>query len=77
MSRSARAWARAPPRSIIVLPALFEGEAEGGDRTGQLRRVQRDPAGLPGPADGIDRHRAVDHRPPTCGPKASWNSRSC
>jgi signal transduction histidine kinase/DNA-binding response OmpR family regulator len=33
-----------------------------GHRTGHPGRVQRDPAGLPGPADGVHRHRSEHHR---------------
>ena len=52
----------AAPLNIIVLPALFEGEVQGGDRTRHLRRVLRDPPVVPRPADGIRRHRAQHDR---------------
>ncbi len=52
----------ATPLNIVVLPVLFEGAGEGGDRAGLLPPLQRHPPGLPRPAHRIHRHRAQHHR---------------
>ena len=59
----------APPLNIIVLPVAVRGRGQGGDRARLVRALQRDPPGVPRPADG-DRSASCSTRSRrTCAPR--------
>ena len=49
--RSRSSLGEAPPRNIVVLPVLFEGQVKGVIELGSFQRVQPDPPHLPRAAD--------------------------
>ena len=52
----------APPRSVLVLPLIFEGQVRGVLELASRRRLQPQPPGVPRTAHRVDRHRAQHDR---------------
>ena len=61
-SASPPAWANAPPRSVLVLPLIFEGQVRGVLELASFEGFNPDAPGVPRPAHRIDRHRAQHDR---------------
>ena len=66
----------APPRNIIVLPVLFEGQVKAVHRAGLVRAVQPDAPGVPRSAHRERSASCSTRSRPTCGPRSCSSSRS-
>ena len=66
----------APPRNVLVLPVIFEGQVKGVLELASLERFNPTHQAFLDQLTEIDRHRASTPSRPTCAPRTCSSSRS-